>query len=146
MRRCSRLIRGVMPANNAMDANERARRAALVCCHFARNFAYYSVLRSSRLLSEAGFWLTVHGNFLDVCILEWCKLFGNKNGEYHWKKVVPDTDAFKRELLSLHGIDDAEFRELWNRIKDYRDDFVAHLEGQETTVVPNVNVAYQLTH
>ena len=87
----------------------------------------------------------MHGNFLDVCVLEWCKLFGNRNGEYHWRKVVPDPDAFKQEMLSLYGIDDAAFKELWDKIKDYRDNFVAHLEEQETTVIPNINVAYLLT-
>jgi hypothetical protein len=136
---------GVISENKTMDANERALRSALLCCHFARNFAYYSVLRSSRLLREEGFWLTVYGNFLDVCVLEWCKLFGNRNGEYHWGKVVSDPSALKREFLRLYGVDDVSFRELWDKIKDYRDDFVAHLEEQETTVIPNVNVAYQLT-
>jgi len=30
-------------------------------------------------------------------------------------------------------------------MKDYRDDFVAHLEEQETTAIPNLNVPYLLT-
>ncbi len=117
-----------MPENVRMNATERARRAALLCCHFARNFAYYSVFRSSHLLDKEGFWLTIHGNFVDVCVLEWCKLFGNRNGKYHWKNVMPDPDIFKGKLLSSHGIDDAALEKLWNEIKDYRDDFVAHLE------------------
>lgn len=87
----------------------------------------------------------MHGNFLDICVLEWCKLFGNRNGEYHWIKVVPNSDAFKREMLSMHGIDDAAFNDLWSQLKDYRDNFIAHLEGQETTAVPNFGVAYLLT-
>ena len=127
-----------------MSTTERAQRAALLCCHFARNFAYYSVFRSSTLLSKEGFWLSVHGNFVDVCVLEWCKLFGNQNGKFHWKNVMSNPDLFRQELLSMHGIGDAELKKLWKEVKDYRDDFVAHLEEQETTRIPNLNVPYLL--
>ncbi len=127
-----------------MTSEDRARRAALLCCHFARNFAYYSVLRSSSLLSTEGFWLTVHGNLIEVCVLEWCKLFGNRNGKYHWQNVMPDPILFRSEMISLHGIDDAELDRLWKEMKNYRDDFVAHLEAQETTQIPNLNVPYLL--
>lgn len=99
----------------------------MVCCHFARNFAYYSVFRTSPALREEGFWLTVHGNFVDVCALEWCKLFGNRNGKFHWRNVTLDPGAFRRDLLDMHGIDDAEQERLWHEVKNYRDDFVARL-------------------
>lgn len=122
----------------------RATNAALLCCHFARNFAYHSVFRKSPYLGKEGFWLTVQGNFIDVCVLEWCKLFGNRNGKYHWKNVLCDPDNFRRELLDTHGIDEAALKKLWNTVKDYRDDFVAHTEEQEMSVVPNMNLPYLL--
>lgn len=128
-----------------MNATDRAQRAAMLCCHLARNFAYYSVFRSSSAVSVEGFWLTVHGNFLDVCVLEWCKLFGNRNGKYHWKNVTLDLDAFRSELLDMHGIDEAALKKLLNEVKSYRDKFVAHLEEQEITAIPNLNVPYLLT-
>ena len=128
-----------------MNASDRARRAAMLCCHFARNFAYYSFFRSSSIFGVEGFWLTVHGNFLDVCVLEWCKLFGNRNGKFHWKNATLDPNAFRRELLNTHGIDDAALDKLWNEMKNYRDDFVAHLDEQETTAIPNLNGPYLLT-
>ena len=84
----------------------------MLCCHYARNFAYYSVFRSSPALGEEGFWLTVHGNFVDVCVLEWCKLFGNRHGKYHWRNVMPDPEAFRQELLALHRINDATLHAL----------------------------------
>jgi len=117
----------------------------MLCCHFARNFAYYSVFRSSAVLLEEGFWLTVHGNFVDVCVLEWCKLFGNRNGKYHWQNVTLNPQEFRRQLLNMHGIDEAQLEKLWNEVKDYRDDFVAHLEEDEATAIPNLNVPYLLT-
>lgn len=57
---------------------------------------------------------------------------------------MPNPDLFRRDLLNLHGIDDAELEQLWNEVKNYRDDFVTHLEDQETTQIPNLNVPYLL--
>ena len=37
-----------------------------------------------------------------------------------------------------------QFDLLYNRVKNYRDDFVAHLEVNETTTVPLMNVPYIL--
>lgn len=134
----------VMLETTHMNATDRARRAATLCCHFARNFAYYSVFRKSALLNEEGFWLTVFGDFVDVCVLEWCKLFGNRNGKYHWQNVLPDPDAFRRDLC-LYGISEIELKRQWNAVKDYRDHFVAHLEEQETTAIPDLNRLHLLT-
>jgi hypothetical protein len=33
---------------------------------------------------------------------------------------------------------------LWNEVKSYRDEFVAHLGGSETTKVPNMNLPHFL--
>lgn len=118
------------------SVTNRPQNAALLCCHFARNFAYYSVFRQSPHLGETGFWLTVHGNFIDICVLEWCKLFGNRNGIYHWQRTLTDPDRFRHELLNSHGIDEARLKRLWKEVKDYRDGFVAHSEEQETTPHP----------
>lgn len=126
------------------DREVLATKAAFLCCHFARNYAYYAVFKRSKLLHEEGFWLTVQGNFVDVCVLEWSKLFGNTNGKYHWKNVVRDPSAFKSKMFDRHRLDQNKFHELWLKVKNYRDDFVAHLEEQETTVTPSLSVPYLL--
>ena len=133
-----------MPRIMRMTPIGRARNAALLCCHFARNFAYYSVFRKSPDIGKEGFWLTVQGNFIDVCVLEWCKLFGNRNGKYHWKNALCDPEQFRRELLEAHCIDEVALKNLWNVVKDYRDGFVAHTEEQETTEIPNMNLPHLL--
>ena len=133
-----------MPSNKQMTPTDRARKAALLCCHFARNFAYYSVFRKSPDIGKEGFWLTIHGNFIDACVLEWCKLFGNRNGNFHWRNTLALPETFRLEILSAHGIDETALKKLWNEVKNYRDDFVAHTEEQETTVIPNMNVPYLL--
>ena len=131
-----------MPKNTGISSADRARRAALLCCHFARSFAYYSIFQRSPDLDKEGFWLTIHGNFVDVCVLEWCKLFGSDSGEYYWKKTLSAPDVFKRELLDMHHINNAALDIIWKEIKDYRDKFVAHSEHHETTIIPNLNVPY----
>jgi hypothetical protein len=61
------------------------RRVVLLCSHFMRNLAYYRTgqrfpdgWKAKPLVPTAPFWRTVNGNFIDVCVLEWCKLFGDK--------------------------------------------------------------------
>jgi hypothetical protein len=80
----------------------RLRRVALLCASFACNLAYFRVSQSKSaeaLLApnhvHAGFWRQVNGNFLDLCVLEWCKLFGNRKGRHFWRQVVSDPGAFR---------------------------------------------------
>jgi hypothetical protein len=77
-----------------MTDTERRRRVILLCCSFARNLAFYRARESGKaraLLSashpQASFWRQANGNFLDICVLEWCKLFGDKKGKHHWSRV-----------------------------------------------------------
>jgi hypothetical protein len=77
---------------------DRVRRVVLLCCAFARNVAYYRAGwadRAQPLLSElhphASFWRQVNGNFLDMAVLDWCKLFGDPKetprkrlAKHHW--------------------------------------------------------------
>jgi hypothetical protein len=58
--------------------DERRRRIVRLCCSFMRNLAYHRAGLSagvqSNLLNpthpQGGFWLDVHGNFLDTCVLD----------------------------------------------------------------------------
>ena len=127
-----------------MPPKDRARKAAFLCCHFARNLAYYTAARKVLVLDKEGFWFTVAGNFVDACALEWCKLFGNLNDKYHWRNVFAQPDIFKQTLLKAHGLSEAELEKLRKEIKDYRDGFVAHLDVTETTRVPSMSTPYLL--
>lgn len=127
-----------------MHTTDRAKNAAKLCCHFARNLAYYGAGRN--VLRDTGepFWLTVVGNFVDIAVLEWCKLFGNRNGKYHWRKVLTNPDAFRDDMLKQLGLSQDRFESMHLTVKTYRDEFVAHLEDADTTTVPNMNVPYIL--
>lgn len=116
-----------------MTKDQRVRRAALLCCHLTRNLAYFkagwSELKPKR---EGDFWITVLGNFIDVSVLEWSKLFGDDHGKHHWKCIVDDEASFKARLLSNLGIAEAQWQQSWMEIKEYRDKFIAHLDSEHT--------------
>ena len=83
-----------------MTRRDRLRRAVIVCTSFVRNLAYYRACHGqhgSPLLAEAhpqvSFWRQANANFLDVSVLEWCKLFGEPKGEHGWRLIVTDPAA-----------------------------------------------------
>lgn len=129
-----------------MDREKRLRRVALLCCHFVRNYAYYKVGRHCKKTKAPNdFWLTVQNNFIDISVLEWLKLFGDHNDKHHWKKVVDDRDAFKRDMLVSCGITESQFKSCRESFKAYRDKFVAHLDSEETMHIPELDIALEVT-
>lgn len=127
-----------------MSSTDHAIRAAFLCCHFARNLAYYNAARKELALDKEGFWLTVTGNFVDVCALEWCKLFWDRGSKYHWQNIFKEPNGFKQDILKTHGLDETGLKKLCNEMKDYRNKFVAHLEEKDSTKVPCMSTPYLL--
>lgn len=83
------------------------------------------------------FWRVIHGNLLDMSVIEWCKLFGSDDAEHqqlHWKNVFPDHEAFRTGLLSALGIDRKTWDAYWRQMKDYRDHFAAHMDFDKRDV------------
>lgn len=131
-----------------LTRNERLRRVVLVCCHFMRNLAFYRIGRNypsgwaiKPLKPNADFWRTANGNFLDVCVLEWCKLLGDKRGRHFYGNIVSDVTRFETELLRHLNIDAVNFDSYRNSIRDYRDKFVAHLDFDRIMNIPFLDVA-----
>jgi hypothetical protein len=124
-----------------MDREKRLRRVALLCCHFARNCAYYRAGWNGKTTKATNeFWATVQNNFIDIAVLEWLKLFGDHNGKHHWKKVAEDRELFKTDMLATCNISEDELKSSRESIKEYRDKFIAHLDSEETMHVPELNV------
>jgi hypothetical protein len=131
-----------------MTPGERRRRVVLLCCSFVRNLAFYRVGQSERgkpFLSEAhpqaSFWRQANANFLDMCVLEWCKLLGDKKDKHHWSRVVSDTTRFEADLLRHIGIDAAAFEAEIKAMRLYRDKFVAHLDDLLMMDIPVLEAA-----
>jgi len=123
---------------------ERLRRVLILCCHFIQNLAYYRAgWNEQKVLARHGsqFWVTANGNFLDQCVLEWCKLIGDAKGRHYWANVVSDPTSFKRALLSALGVSAHEFEAYVEKICHYRDKFVAHLDSDKVMNIPDMEVA-----
>jgi hypothetical protein len=125
------------------------RRVALLCCHYLGNCAYYIAGWDGKKLKRDGqFFRRVNGNFLDLCCLEFCKLFVDKKGQHYWEKVVTNHDAFMAGLLNAVGVSEAGFQEYIKSMKFYRDKYVAHLDeetgGNYPTLAPGKAAAQYL--
>jgi hypothetical protein len=88
-------------------------------------------------------------------VLEWCKLFGDSHGKHYWRKVISDPTAFFNGLLQKLGMTEDELNAYVNKMKGYRDKFIAHLDSEEIMNIPRLDVAknsisylynYLLTH
>ncbi len=124
-----------------MNRRDRIRGAALLCCHCARNVAYYRAgWAEENFMSDEDFWINANGNFLDIAVLEWCKLFSDRSGKHYWKKVVPDRETSLPTLQNGIGVSEEEFESGRLEIKTYRDKFVAHLDEGRTMQIPRLEL------
>lgn len=124
-----------------MTRRQRVRRVAILCCHYLQNLAYYKAGWNGRALKrKTHFWISANGNFLDHCVLEFCKLFGDPRGKHYWRKVVTDEAGFYTGLLAELKLNGAEFDEYVAKMRNYRDKFVAHLDLDEVMHIPYLSV------
>jgi hypothetical protein len=126
-----------------MTRRERLRRTAHLCLHTLRNMAFF---RASSDAQEAWtgeqFWTTAHDNFLDIAVLEWCKVFADeKRGKHHWGKVVNNADVFMLGLLAHLKLTEPLFLEYIQGMRAYRDKFIAHLDEENQMNIPNLSAA-----
>jgi hypothetical protein len=113
---------------------------ALLCCHYLGNCAYYYAGWDGKKLKRDGqFARRVNGNFIDLCCLEFCKLFADKNGQHYWQKVVANHAAFMAGLLKAVGMTEGQFQEYITSMKFYRDKYVAHLDEETGGKYPTLS-------
>jgi hypothetical protein len=91
------------------------------------------------------FWLTATGNFLDIAILEWCKLFAETRGKHFWRKVISHHETFQKGLLAELSLSEKGFDDYLNQIRSYRDKFVAHLDSEDAMYIPPLQIALEST-
>ena len=125
-----------------MNRSEKARRSGILCCHFLRNLAFYqSWYKAGQPSKEEQFWITANGNFLDIAVLEWCKLFVDSKGKHHFSKALEDADQFKQDLIAKLGLTEAQFDDYVGSFKTYRDKFIAHLDEENIMHIPHLKIA-----
>ena len=123
-----------------MTKENRLRRIAKLRLHCIRNLSYYRERKEEILDNPKNqFWRTVDGNFIDICVLEWCKLFADTRGKHFWRKVVTNETTFFSGLLENLGCTQNEFEDYISDTKTYRDKFLAHLDNENTMHIPTLN-------
>jgi len=125
-----------------MSRRTRLRRTGILCMHVLRNLAFQRAMASSRRSwSQNQFWVTAHNNYLDIAVLEWCKLFSDRSGKHHWCKSITDQDAFAIKLQNDIGRNLAEYEAYALSFKVYRDKCLAHLDDANLVQVPSMPIA-----
>jgi hypothetical protein len=107
------------------------RRVGILCCHYLRNCAYYKAGWDGKTPKrDDQFWRSANANCLDLCVLEFCKLFAEARGKHHWRKVITDEPGFLAGLHAALGMNATEFAKYIASMKFYRDKYVAHLDEE----------------
>lgn len=141
-----------MPVTNddqPLTRKERIRRVVILCVLFMRNLAYfrgaYEVPEGWRnddlVLPDASFWRTVANNALDMCVLEFCKLFADERGRHAWRTIVSDPKDFEASLMQRLEFTDEQYRSYLETFRIYRNKFVAHLDDRRTMDIPGLDAA-----
>lgn len=124
-----------------MTRKQRLRRVAILCCHCLRNLAFYRAgWRKGKPIFQGQFLVNANGNFLNTCVLEWCKLFGDSRALHYWKKVISDPERFFGGLLRELRMEETDLENYVKEMRTYRDKFVAHLDSEEVMYPPKLDV------
>lgn len=117
-----------------LTEGERARRVAQLARYCVDNIACYrggwapDGQGKKQLIVKRNFWVRANGNFLDIAVLEWCKLFADTKGKHHFSRVFADAAPILDGLTQALGVDEDGFKALVSAVREYRDKFVAHLD------------------
>lgn len=131
-----------------MPREQRLRRVMICCCAIIRNVAYYKGgWRNGRPVFASNIERTISGNFMDMAVLEWCKLFGEPRHEpQHWQHVLTEIEQrreFKQGLLKSLGYTSKDWNVHSQASIRYRSDFIAHLGSEPTMHTPFLDPAWK---
>jgi hypothetical protein len=131
----------------SLPKRELCRRSVRLCILFLRNLAYYRTGQGPQgmhLLDPSeptvNFWRQANSNFIDMYVLDWCKLFADKQAVHHWRKIVSDPAKFEADLLAHLNLTPDEFQKLIDMIRFYRDKFLAHLDEHNIMDIPTLDL------
>lgn len=132
-----------------MTRRDRVRRVFILCNHFLRNLAFYRAgwrrggvdQEPTLRRRENQFWRNVNANFIDLCVLEWCKVFGDAKGKHHWSKAITSQAEFEQQLLNRLRMTREQFAAYIAEMRRYRDKFVAHLDDEPIMYLPRLRPA-----
>lgn len=128
--------------DESLTEGERLRRVALLTRHCIDNIACYRAgwatdsKGEKHVVVQRNFWIRANGNFLDIAVSEWCKVFADRRSKHHFARVMPEAATLLAGLTAALGMDEAAYGALIAGVREYRDKFVAHLDDQRVMNVP----------
>lgn len=135
----------MMTLNETLWANHQYDIMVSFIHHLAYWRCSYEAYRRSGTHSEL--WTKTIDAYLLRAVVDWCMIFGADSNEIHWKKVVPDKsdqEAFRSRLLADLGMTEAELKEYWSGMTNFRNDFAAHRPAKSPhPSVPKMEPAFQ---
>jgi hypothetical protein len=103
--------------------------AIKILAAFVRNVHLQRVVLGVDPKPRLNFWNVIYGNFLDMAVIEWSKLFGyDRKQPTQWRSLVPEAEHadFQRDLVRALGLSREEWHDYQDEIKTYRDKRAAH--------------------
>lgn len=128
--------------NEALTEGERVRRVARLLRYCIDNVACYRAGWATNskgerhVVVQRNFWIRANGNFLDIAVTEWCKVFADRKSKHHFARVVPEPATLLAGLTAALGMDEAAYDALIAGVREYRDKFVAHLDDLRVMNIP----------
>ncbi|MBA2125867.1 hypothetical protein DLM45_06475 [Hyphomicrobium methylovorum] len=130
---------------------EKFRRIIIVIQCAALNFGYFRGAKAMMRRTVDGNFLDIQrridNNFLDMGIIEFCKLFAERESQ-HWSRVInPDLHKeFENGLYKVVDIDRTAWKRYVDEFLSYRDKFLAHLDKNRVMKFPNLGLAIKALH
>jgi len=101
---------------------------------FAQSIKVRRMIEKIAVEPKQTFWIMTINLLADAAAIEWSKVFGSRDEDTHWTKVVPPErhDKVRAALLGVLGISQADWETYRNEIVDYRNQMVAHHDLSST--------------
>jgi len=95
---------------------------------FSQSIQVRRMIEGIALEPKQTFWIMTVNMLADTAAIEWCKVFGSREQDTHWTRVLPKEkhDAIRQELLKRLGFSEEKWKEYRDTIVSYRDQIVAH--------------------
>jgi hypothetical protein len=127
-----------------MNRRKRLRKAGHLCLHCLRNLAFFRAWEKDKSTRRTHqYWITAGNNFLDIAVLDWCKLFADRNAKHHWRKLVEEHATFQNGMMVKLQLTEEKFEQYIKEMRTYRDKFIAHLDDENTMNIPNLLPAHR---
>lgn len=85
--------------------------------------------------------MLANSNFVEMAILQWCKVFGDKKAKHYAWKVASKPEKLTKELLDHLKLKKFEFDDYVKIMRNLRDKFIAHLDDDTAAPLPKLDVA-----